>query len=138
MNKHMQSVYLAAPYTSPDPEVSRDRVEIASIIAASLMREGYTTFSPITHGHNIADHLPAKLAASHEFWMHQCLPILANCDWLIIVPLEGWRESKGIAEEIAFAQASRKPIFLYQSAAIPMEHFSQEAASALNFSLFRA
>ena len=54
----MAKIYLACPYTHPDEVTRNTRVELASIIAAKLMCEGHVVFSPITHGHYVADHLP--------------------------------------------------------------------------------
>ena len=65
----MAKIYLACPYTHPDEVTRNTRVEFASIIAAKLMCEGHVVFSPITHGHHIADHLPPAKLHSHEFWM---------------------------------------------------------------------
>ena len=108
----MQKIYLASPYSSPDEVTRNDRVELASSIAARLMEEGYVVFSPITHGHSVADHLHHRNAHSHEFWMGQCLPMLEASDCMMILPIDGWRESRGIAEELAFARSNDIPIFI--------------------------
>ena len=49
-------IYLAAPYTDPDPEVSALRAAQAAYAAAMLMsRYGFVVFSPITHGHAVVE-----------------------------------------------------------------------------------
>ena len=129
----MKKLYLASPYTSPDPIVRNSRVELASIIAARLMEQGYVVFSPITHSHRVADHLHHRNARSHEFWMAQCLPMLEALDCMMILPMEGWRESRGIAEELAFARSNDIPIFFWQSADPVFEILDDEELSICNY-----
>ena len=97
-------IYLACPYTSQDPEIRQTRVEVASITAALLAESGKAVYSPITHGHPMSQHLRPSALTDHEFWMKQCLPILAAADELWLLPLDGWQQSRGVQEELAFAQ----------------------------------
>ena len=129
----MQKIYLASPYSSPDEVTRNDRVELASSIAARLMEEGYVVFSPITHGHSVADHLHHRNVHSHEFWMGQCLPMLEASDCMMILPIDGWRESRGIAEELAFARSNDIPIFIWQSADPVFEILDDEELSICNY-----
>ena len=124
-------------YTHPDEVTRNTRVELASIIAAKLMCEGHVVFSPITHGHQVADHLPPAKLHSHEFWMAQCLPMLEDCDWMMVVPLHGWRESRGVAEEMAFAKVNRIPTFLWQTADPRFELLDDEEIEICQYSIFR-
>ena len=128
-----KKLYLASPYTSPYPEVRNARVKLASAIAARLMERGYVVFSPITHGHSIAEHLPAESAHSHAFWMAQCLPMLADCDLLVVLPVDGWRESRGVAEELAFARLHDIPIFIWQSHDSMFELLDDEELVTCNY-----
>lgn len=131
----MAKIYLACPYTHPDEVARNTRVEFASIIAAKLMCEGHVVFSPITHGHHIADHLPPAKLHSHEFWMTQCLPMLEDCDWMMVVPLHGWRESRGVAEELGFA-LERMPVHVWQNAHPDFELLDDEELETLNYHVY--
>jgi len=133
----MQKIYLASPYSSPNSTARNSRVEIASIIAARLMEQGYVVFSPITHGHAVADHLHNKNAHSHEFWMAQCLPMLEACDWLIVLPMDGWRESRGIAAEMEFAKTKGIPTFIWQATAPEFELLDDEEIETCSLSIFK-
>lgn len=106
--------YLAAPYTDPQPCVSERRVQQACYTAAWLMGSGRVVFSPITHGHAIAPHLPEILSFDHDFWMKQCLPMLHVCEELIVLPLTGWDKSKGVAMEVRYAVGQGIPVHVWQ------------------------
>lgn len=96
--------YLAIPYTWN----AEESFEIANIVAAYLMEEGYVVFSPISHSHPISKYLPDELQFSQEFWMKQDLRILSLCDVMILVEIgedgvDLIDESKGCQSEIKFA-----------------------------------
>lgn len=128
----MKKIYLACPYTSPDLSTRRDRVELASLVAARLMEAGHVVFSPVTHGHAVADHLPPDKARDHRFWMQQCLPLLEACDELMVLPLAGWRESHGVTEEWAFALAHNIPMTVWQNFNEAFETLYPDELQALN------
>lgn len=97
-------IYLAIPYTF-DVEKS---FEVANKVSAQLMQDGHIVFSPVSHAHKIADHLPENLRYDQEFWMKQDLAVLERCDELYVVVLddEGLKKitnSEGVVSEVRFA-----------------------------------
>lgn len=106
----MKLTYLGCPYSHSEPEVREARVDDATFTAARLAISGESVFSPITHGHEMARYLPIRNLMDHEFWMKQCLPILRVCDQLLVLPLKGWRTSRGLTQEMAIARACMIPI----------------------------
>jgi len=106
----MGILYLASPYSHHDPEVVRERFVASCKAAARLMREGHVVFSPIAHTHNIADYLPDNARYDFEFWMLQDIPVLLRCNELRVLPLEGWRESRGVTREIEIARHAGIPV----------------------------
>lgn len=105
----MTMIYLACPYWHEDPIIRNDRAELASLAAAMLMDAGFTVFSPLSHGDAVRKHLPGG-NRPHEWWMKQDIDILARCDEMFVLPLEGWEFSKGVREEISFCKLTKKPI----------------------------
>ena len=106
-----KKIYLAIPYTW-NPEKS---FEIANKVAAKLMNEGHIVFSPISHSHKIADHLPNNLRTDSNWWMQQDLPLVEWCDELHVVVIgangqELIDNSKGVREEFRKAAELRKQI----------------------------
>lgn len=80
------------------------RFRAACLAAARLMQKGYVVFCPIAHSHPVAEAMGSR-ATDHVFWMAQDLPFLAKAAKLVILKLDGWEHSKGIAEESDFARA---------------------------------
>ena len=39
-----------------------------------------------------------------EFWKNFCLSFLEKCDEIMVFKMEGWDKSRGVAEEIKFAE----------------------------------
>jgi hypothetical protein len=106
---NMKRIYLCAPYTSPDPDVIKKRVELVNKKAAELMDGGYNVFSPISHSHPISEYTKAD-ALEHDFWLNQDLPFMEWCEEVWVYILDGWRESKGIKREITEAYNLFKPV----------------------------
>ena len=99
----MSYIYLASPYSHPEEHVRLERYNAACRKAASLMQAGNVVFSPIAHSHAVAAHLPQDLLMSHEFWMAQDIPLLRYADKLVVLLIDGWRESRGVSAEIDYA-----------------------------------
>lgn len=126
-----KSYYLACPYTSSTPSLRWIRKQLVSQVAAGLMSKSTVVFSPITHGHHLAEHLPPNLAHDHEFWMGQCLPFVEWADVFALLPLDGWRESRGVQRELEYARSLGKPVIVFQLPGLPLCNlFTPEEAEA--------
>jgi nucleoside 2-deoxyribosyltransferase len=106
-----RKVYLAIPYTF-NPSLSHI---IANTVTADLMQKGYVVFSPISHSHCIADHLPDIVRTDSDWWMTQDLPFVEWADEVHVVCIgENGHEliqgSKGCIMEINHAKRYNKPI----------------------------
>lgn len=106
-------IYLAIPYTF-NPALSHT---IANKVASALMQEGHVVFSPISHGHHIADHLPDLVRTDSDWWMTQDLPFVEWADEVHVVCIgkEGEaliNKSKGCLKELEHARLHKKPIQL--------------------------
>jgi len=100
-------MYLASPYSHPDPVVRERRFRAACSAAATLMKRGHAVFSPIAHCHVIAEHgLPTNWA----YWQAYDRDHLMHCDEVIVLMLSGWQKSAGVQAEIRLARELHKPI----------------------------
>lgn len=94
----MTLIYLACPYSHPNPAVVQARYHYVNKVAGVLMGRGQVVFSPITHSHVIAEEW--ALPRSWEFWREQDIEILKRCDLLVVLKIPGWEQSVGVTEEI--------------------------------------
>jgi nucleoside 2-deoxyribosyltransferase len=96
--KETPIVYLAGPYSASDEDVSKGRVKRLTSAAAYLVQNDIVVYSPVTHCYPIAR--AGGLEGEWEFWAKHCLTMLAVCDIMLVVMLDGWEESIGIAAEM--------------------------------------
>ena len=96
-------IYLACPYSDPDPSVRDSRVLAVDMAAASLMEQGHIVFSPLSHSHPISRFCKVD-PTDHDFWLRQDLAWLRHCDELWVLTIDGWEGSKGIKTEIEEAK----------------------------------
>lgn len=101
-------VYLAVPYSHPDKQVRQERFRQANRISAGLMSAGVLIFSPISHTHPIA--LSGKLPLGWEFWERYDRAYLDVCRALVVLRLDGWQDSKGVAAECRIMDEMHKPV----------------------------
>jgi len=108
-------IYLASPYTHPDPAVREARFRAACRQAAEMFRCGISVFSPIAYSHAIAAH---DLPLEWDFWERFDRAFLETCDEVWVLTLDGWRESRGVQAEIVLARQMGKPVVLVEPDAL--------------------
>lgn len=101
-------VYLATPYSHPDPEVRRRRFDVANQVAAKLMGRGLHIFSPISHTHPIAE--AGDLPKGWEFWERYDRMIIRCCSGMFVLMQDGWKESVGVRAEMRYASEVGIPV----------------------------
>lgn len=101
--------YLASPYTNDDKKIVEFRVKKTNKAAAELMSQGHIVFSPISHSHHMA--MENDMPTTFEFWKKQNHAFIDWCDGVYILELQGWKESKGVADEMEYAIKTGKPIY---------------------------
>src|SRR5437016_753626 len=95
-------IYLASPYSHPDPTVQESRFDAVCRVAAMLMRRGVQLFSPIAHTHPIA--VAGELPGHWDFWLMFDQWFITHCDEIWVLMLDGWKRSKGVQAEILMAR----------------------------------
>jgi len=101
-------IYLASPYTHPDPLEMQYRYEKACKATAHFLSLGFTVYSPIVHCHPIT--LEYSLPKDFAFWQNLCLNMLAKADGLWVIQLDGWQKSEGVTAEIVYAVNRGLPV----------------------------
>ena len=100
-------IYLASAYSNPDPAIREQRFQAACAVVARLMCEGHLVYSPIVHGHPLAQH---GLPVDWSFWQRHSLWHLEHCDEITVLTLDGWQESVSVQAELGHARILQKPV----------------------------
>ena len=106
--KYRKLVYLASPYTHTDPEIREKRFKDVCKAAAVLFSKGYFVFSPIAMTHPISSQ--NNLPVPYHFWQEFDELMISRSDYFVILKLDGWEKSVGVAEESKFAMLIGKKI----------------------------
>lgn len=120
--QQIERIYLASPYTDPDPAIRRARFETVTRAAGALMQRRLVVFSPITMGHPISEAC-ADIPVEFAYWETACLSYLEG--WatrLVVLTLDGWRESRGVTAEIAAAAKVGLPVEYLSPACVGVQH----------------
>jgi hypothetical protein len=91
-------IYLASPYSDPDPDVREARFRSVCLLAAELIAQGHVVFCPIAHSHPIEVH--GGLMGGWELWRDQDIPLLDMAEYLPVACYPGWEQSEGVQAEI--------------------------------------
>jgi nucleoside 2-deoxyribosyltransferase len=100
-------IYLASPYSHPEPCVREERFHAVCRKAAELIREGMIVFCPIAHSHPMT---AFGLPVDWDYWEAFDRIFLEHCSEVWVLMLDGWRESKGVAAEVGIARELGKPV----------------------------
>jgi Domain of unknown function (DUF1937) len=98
--------YVASPYSKYSGGMVAAHSE-AVHFTADLLRVGVPAFSPIAHSHYIG--LWGALPHTWDFWKEADWPMLHAADGLIVLMMDGWRESVGVSEELASFRKRLQP-----------------------------
>ena len=101
--------YLCSPYASPDPEVRKLRFDTVNRVAGILIAHGLMIFSPLSHSMPIAAADPG-VPRGFWFWRDFDLHIINLSKEVIVLTLDGWRESEGVTAEIKYARDVGIPV----------------------------
>jgi hypothetical protein len=101
-------IYLASPYTHSEPEVMRRRCVAVSRVAAYMISRGRHVYSPIAYGHHLTAY---GIPGTWEAWEEHDKHMICLSDHVQVLMLPGYKESKGIDREVAYAAELGKTVF---------------------------
>jgi hypothetical protein len=108
-------IFVSSPYTHVSPEVVDERVRQVTDFVYDRLIQDEVVMSPVIYGHTLTQ--SHSIPGSYEFWKTFCLSFLAVSERVYVLCLPGWKESNGVADEIAFA----KERGLYVEYVVPAE-----------------
>lgn len=95
-------IYIASPYSDPDPQVRRLRYEAVFAYSRMLFLQDHVNFSPIVYGHQYATRESFPYDAA--FWWEFNKQMLAASTSVDILMLDGWQGSCGVNKELRLAK----------------------------------
>lgn len=119
-------IYMAQPYSSAYPAIRRARYREGIRAAAWLTNLGKSVYAPIVHSHPIAEAMDCQ-PLGWDFWQNIDRRIIEACETVVVLQLEGWRESIGVMAELQYATELGKRI----NYLIPLEN-GQYSEGAFN------
>jgi len=96
-------IYVAAPYTSSDPNEKKMNVEVARFIGYKLAKAGFYPVMPTVNTNGFCE------ANNEEFWYAATLELMTRCNAVYVC--DGSHNSKGVAGECFEAEQLNMPLF---------------------------
>jgi len=106
-------LYISCPYWDENFEIRKSRAESATVLALELIARGYYAYSPVTHGHEIAEYVAYyDVDIDEDFWLNHSLEMLTTMagSALVLFSLHGHGQSKGMKAEYELAVKYHRPM----------------------------
>lgn len=102
-------IYLASPYSHPDPLRVQSRIEQTMECFSNLCLQGHVVFAPVlmTHETCLAHSMPSDAG----YWEGFNTQFLRRSNSMMVLCIEGWATSKGVWQEISLAKQLRLPVY---------------------------
>ncbi|MCS5708713.1 DUF1937 family protein [Candidatus Berkiella cookevillensis] len=108
MSQNQTMAYLASPYTHEEKNIRDTRYLVTAWMAAQLIRDGIHVFSATNHNAMLENF--ADLTDRLEDWQRFNHCMIKRCDKVIVLKMPGWEKSKGIQDQIKYAQLHSIPV----------------------------
>lgn len=102
-------IYLSSPYSSPDKIIREQRARLATQEVIKFLNKGLNVYSPVSYYHNIITIF--SLPMDKNFWWKYNSELFKMSRMVYVLCIDGYYESVGVRQEVAFAIASGIPIF---------------------------
>lgn len=101
--------YLASPYTHRLRHVQEQRYAEVTTYAGALLAAGVHVFAPIVQTHRAAGMF--NLPGNFEWWLDYNKAFMDASAGTILADIDGWRQSRGVAQEMAYTREQGKPVY---------------------------
>jgi hypothetical protein len=119
-------IYIAHPYWDSEQSVRDCRYAATQLACQNLARRGHVPIASILFGAAI----DPRETFSAEYWHAFSLQLLAkNAEAVLILPFQGWINSKGLARELALARCLNLPIWAPFEFNLPVPEIAADAWS---------
>ena len=106
----MKLVYVASPYSHDDFKVREERYQkvFKFVAETTAISKTFLYYSPILYFHTSAKNY--NLPTDSQFWWNNNKLMLDKADEIVILMLDGWDKSVGVALERGYACAKGIPL----------------------------
>lgn len=104
-------IYVASPYSDPDPTVREIRFRFAEAFIASRLEIGAPAFSPVVYCHRMA--ATYQLPNDVDYWADVNRQFFAACSSVVLLALAGWSRSRGVAAELNWRRDRNLPLEIW-------------------------
>lgn len=102
--------YFASPYSHIKASIVNARYKEQQRLVAHLIKEfGLNIINPIEMCHNMQKRY--DLPSGYDFWMIRDRKLISISNAVIVALMPGWKESKGVTDEIAYAMSLGRAIY---------------------------
>lgn len=127
MTKHPRKAglyYLAGPYTHENDGIVAHRRLDHLQAEYWLMAQGIDVIAPINSSGSLEQiwNLPIQ----YSFWQRRDRKSIRYSDGVIVIMMPGWKESKGVTDEIYYAGLKKKPVYYLKPVYDRVTHYIQE------------
>ncbi len=102
-------LYLAAPYWHERKEVRDFRANTARACARRLIEHNCMVYCPFIYSYG----LETAPRGGEEYWRAHSLLMAQRCDEIMIIELDGWKDSAGVMKEIEIFKERGKRLYFY-------------------------
>lgn len=103
-------IYVAAPYTYPNPDVVKMRMRKFAEVMTNLIESDQYPVSPLLN-HFLIDQVPTKFPTTWDFWHTYSTLLLTSCKSMVVIMTDPeWETSPGVQAEIKLAEYCNIPI----------------------------
>lgn len=103
-------IYLASPYSDPDPIVREYRYRETLDFTIGAIASGHLIFSPIVYGHQMSE----SFGTDYEVWAPFNDQVIQRSSAVWVLTLPGWEASRGIRHELSLAKSLGLPIEYFE------------------------
>lgn len=114
----MSFYYVATPYTKY-PGGTEEAFHEAARQTGRLLKAGVMAFSPIVATHAVAQYGGIPHEIDNPMWLRLDEALMRAAAGLIVVMMNGWEQSVGVAHEIDFFERVGKPIIYMMPGRVP-------------------
>lgn len=115
--------YLAGPYTHENSALVAHRRLDHLHAEYWLIAQKLDVIAPINSSGSLEGiwNLPIQ----YEFWQSRDRKSIRYCDGVIVILMPGWKESKGVTDELQYAKQKGKPIYYLKPVYDRKTHYIQ-------------